>query len=204
MPLDLLMALAGYVTAMSVTPGPNNVMLLTSGVNSAFAAPSAYAGIALGVLTILALVGSGAGAPARDPIRASTPHSRSRASSTGLARLEDRYQRTAGSRRANAQAQVRSPPSKRPVPVGQSQAWAMGRDGRDGFHGAGKLRAEPARHGLRLHRGQPAERRRLDRRRHHGARNSGGARKAAGLQRGRMAILLLASSLPIVWDLVTS
>jgi threonine/homoserine/homoserine lactone efflux protein len=62
MPLDLLMALAGYVTAMSVTPGPNNVMLLTSGVNFGFRRTIPHmAGIALDVLTILALVGLGLG-----------------------------------------------------------------------------------------------------------------------------------------------
>ena len=62
MPLDLLMALAGYVTAMSVTPGPNNLMLLTSGVNFGFRRTIPHmAGIALGVLTILALVGLGLG-----------------------------------------------------------------------------------------------------------------------------------------------
>lgn len=62
MPLDLLMALAGYVTAMSVTPGPNNVMLLTSGVNFGFRRTIPHmAGIALGVLTILALIGLGLG-----------------------------------------------------------------------------------------------------------------------------------------------
>lgn len=62
MPLDLLLALAGYVTAMSVTPGPNNLMLLTSGVNFGFRRTIPHmAGIALGVLTILALVGLGLG-----------------------------------------------------------------------------------------------------------------------------------------------
>lgn len=62
MPFDLLMALAGYVTAMSVTPGPNNLMLLTSGVNFGFRRTIPHmAGIALGVLTILALVGLGLG-----------------------------------------------------------------------------------------------------------------------------------------------
>jgi threonine/homoserine/homoserine lactone efflux protein len=62
MPFDLLMALAGYVTAMSVTPGPNNLMLLTSGVNFGFRRTIPHMlGIALGVLTILALVGLGLG-----------------------------------------------------------------------------------------------------------------------------------------------
>jgi threonine/homoserine/homoserine lactone efflux protein len=62
MPLDLLMALAGYVTAMSVTPGPNNLMLLTSGVNFGFRRTIPHmAGIAFGVLTILTLVGLGLG-----------------------------------------------------------------------------------------------------------------------------------------------
>jgi threonine/homoserine/homoserine lactone efflux protein len=62
MPLDLLMALAGYVTAMSITPGPNNVMLLTSGVNFGFRRTIPHiAGIAIGVLAVLALVGVGLG-----------------------------------------------------------------------------------------------------------------------------------------------
>jgi threonine/homoserine/homoserine lactone efflux protein len=62
MPVDLLLALAGYVTAMSVTPGPNNLMLLTSGVNFGFRRTIPHmAGIAFGVLTILALVGLGLG-----------------------------------------------------------------------------------------------------------------------------------------------
>lgn len=62
MPFDLLLALAGYVTAMSVTPGPNNLMLLTSGVNFGFRRTIPHmAGIAFGVLTILALVGLGLG-----------------------------------------------------------------------------------------------------------------------------------------------
>lgn len=62
MPLDLLVALAGYVIAMSITPGPNNLMLLTSGVNFGFRRTIPHmAGIALGVLAVLALVGAGLG-----------------------------------------------------------------------------------------------------------------------------------------------
>ena len=36
MPSELLLALAGYALVMSMTPGPNNLMLLTSGVNFGF------------------------------------------------------------------------------------------------------------------------------------------------------------------------
>lgn len=62
MPFDLLIALTGYVIAMSITPGPNNLMLLTSGVNFGFRRTVPHmAGIAAGVLTVLALAGAGIG-----------------------------------------------------------------------------------------------------------------------------------------------
>ena len=36
MPLDVFLALVGFSFVSSITPGPNNIMLLTSGVNFGF------------------------------------------------------------------------------------------------------------------------------------------------------------------------
>ena len=60
MPASLLWALVGFAIATSVTPGPNNMMLLTSGVNFGFRRTVPHAlGVALGFTLMIALVGLG-------------------------------------------------------------------------------------------------------------------------------------------------
>lgn len=63
MPTDLLLALLGYAVAASVTPGPNNLLVLTSGVNHGVARTlPLIAGISLGFAFMLIVVGIGLGA----------------------------------------------------------------------------------------------------------------------------------------------
>ncbi len=60
MPIDLFLALTAYAFVTSVTPGPNNVMLLASGVNFGFRATLPHmCGIALGHAFMVFLVGVG-------------------------------------------------------------------------------------------------------------------------------------------------
>lgn len=62
MPGELLLALAGYAFVMSMTPGPNNLMLLTSGVNFGFRRTIPHmVGVGLGFIVMLVLVGLGIG-----------------------------------------------------------------------------------------------------------------------------------------------
>jgi threonine/homoserine/homoserine lactone efflux protein len=62
MPIDLFWALLLFVTAMTVTPGPNNTILLASGVNFGFRASiPLVAGIAFGLASMVALIGFGLG-----------------------------------------------------------------------------------------------------------------------------------------------
>ncbi len=63
MPTDLLFAMAGFALVMSITPGPNNVMLLASGVNFGFRRTIPHMlGICFGCLTMILGVGFGLGA----------------------------------------------------------------------------------------------------------------------------------------------
>ena len=63
LPLDMLMPLMLFAFVMSVTPGPNNVMLLASGVNFGFVRTIPHMlGIAIGVVVLLLAVGLGLGA----------------------------------------------------------------------------------------------------------------------------------------------
>jgi threonine/homoserine/homoserine lactone efflux protein len=58
----VLLALVGFIFACSVTPGPNNAMLLASGVNFGFRRTLPHmAGIALGCAVMVLLVGMGLG-----------------------------------------------------------------------------------------------------------------------------------------------
>ena len=60
MPPDLFLALAAYAFVTSITPGPNNVMLLASGVNFGFRRTLPHmCGIALGHAFMVFLVGVG-------------------------------------------------------------------------------------------------------------------------------------------------
>ena len=58
----LLLAFAGFAFVSSITPGPNNAMLLASGVNYGFRRTVPHiAGISLGCMIMLLLVGLGLG-----------------------------------------------------------------------------------------------------------------------------------------------
>jgi len=59
-PPDLLLALATYAFVTSVTPGPNNVMLLASGVNFGFRRTIPHMlGVVIGFSVMVAMVGLG-------------------------------------------------------------------------------------------------------------------------------------------------
>lgn len=62
MTLELLLALAGFAFATSITPGPSNLILLASGVNYGFRRSlPLMLGISAGFLTMVLLVGLGIG-----------------------------------------------------------------------------------------------------------------------------------------------
>jgi threonine/homoserine/homoserine lactone efflux protein len=62
MTAELILAFAGYAFVTSITPGPNNAMLLASGVNFGFARTIPHiAGINLGFGAMVLAVGLGAG-----------------------------------------------------------------------------------------------------------------------------------------------
>ena len=62
MTIDLFLALVIFAIVMSVTPGPNNVMLLASGVNYGFrrSIPHMF-GITIGFSFMIVVVGLGLG-----------------------------------------------------------------------------------------------------------------------------------------------
>ena len=63
MSLELLLAFAGFAFFSSVTPGPNNAMLLASGVNYGFRRTMPHiTGITFGFTAMFVLVGLGLGA----------------------------------------------------------------------------------------------------------------------------------------------
>ncbi len=63
MPLDVLLALVTFAVVSSVTPGPNNMMLMASGVNFGFARTIPHMlGIEVGFGLLLLAVGAGLGA----------------------------------------------------------------------------------------------------------------------------------------------
>jgi threonine/homoserine/homoserine lactone efflux protein len=63
MPFDTLVALLVYAFVTSITPGPNNLMLLSSGVNFGFARSVPHMlGIGIGFVVLLLAVGFGLGA----------------------------------------------------------------------------------------------------------------------------------------------
>ena len=62
MPLQLFLALAGFCAVTSWTPGPNNLLLLSSGVNFGFARTLPHmAGISIGFPVMIVLLGLGLG-----------------------------------------------------------------------------------------------------------------------------------------------
>ncbi|HEX2257994.1 MAG TPA: LysE family translocator [Afifellaceae bacterium] len=62
MDLEILLALVVFAFVMSITPGPNNLMVLTSGVNFGFRRTIPHMlGISAGLLTLLLAVGFGLG-----------------------------------------------------------------------------------------------------------------------------------------------
>jgi threonine/homoserine/homoserine lactone efflux protein len=66
MPLDLLIALAGFAVSSSITPGPNNLLVLASGLNHGIARSlPLIAGISLGFAFMLVAVGIGLGSAMR-------------------------------------------------------------------------------------------------------------------------------------------
>lgn len=63
MPLDVFLALTGFAFVSSITPGPNNIMLLASGVNFGFRRTIPHMlGIGAGFVSLLLGVGFGLGA----------------------------------------------------------------------------------------------------------------------------------------------
>ncbi|WP_176085806.1 LysE family translocator [Martelella sp. HB161492] len=63
MPLETFFALSGFAIAASLSPGPNNMMAFTSGVNFGYVRTLPHiAGIAFGFAFLLACVGAGLGA----------------------------------------------------------------------------------------------------------------------------------------------
>jgi len=63
MSTDTLLALLAYAFVTSITPGPNNIMLLTSGVNFGFTRTIPHMlGIGIGFVVMLLAVGLGVGA----------------------------------------------------------------------------------------------------------------------------------------------
>ncbi len=59
---ELLLAFIGFATAISITPGPNNTMLLASGANFGFVRTLPHlAGIVTGTMLMVLLVGLGLG-----------------------------------------------------------------------------------------------------------------------------------------------
>jgi threonine/homoserine/homoserine lactone efflux protein len=63
MSAGLMLAFASFAFVSSITPGPNNAMLLASGVNYGFRRTMPHiAGISLGCMVMLILVGLGLGA----------------------------------------------------------------------------------------------------------------------------------------------
>lgn len=62
MPPDLLLALLGFAFVSSITPGPNNLLVLTSGLNHGVArSMPLIGGISLGFAAMLVVVGLGLG-----------------------------------------------------------------------------------------------------------------------------------------------
>jgi threonine/homoserine/homoserine lactone efflux protein len=62
MPLDLLLALGTFAFVASITPGPNNLMLLTSGVNFGFARTLPHMlGVGFGFVFMILCIGFGVG-----------------------------------------------------------------------------------------------------------------------------------------------
>jgi threonine/homoserine/homoserine lactone efflux protein len=63
MSIDLFIALVGYAFVSSVTPGPNNMMLLASGVNFGFRRSVPHMlGVSIGFVLMVFVIGLGAGA----------------------------------------------------------------------------------------------------------------------------------------------
>lgn len=63
MPLDVFLACLGFALAASITPGPNTLMLMASGVNFGFRRTVPHmVGIGLGFMSLLSAVGFGLGA----------------------------------------------------------------------------------------------------------------------------------------------
>lgn len=63
MPVDVFLALLGFAIVSSVTPGPNNLMLLSSGVTFGFRRTIPHMlGIGVGFVILLLAVGAGLGA----------------------------------------------------------------------------------------------------------------------------------------------
>lgn len=62
MPLELLISTIGFAAAMAWTPGPNNFMLLASGVNFGFARTLPHMiGVSVGFPLMIVIVGTGLG-----------------------------------------------------------------------------------------------------------------------------------------------
>ena len=62
MPLDIFLALVVFSAVMAFTPGPNNIMLATSGVNFGFSPTIPHmAGVTIGFAILLSVCATGLG-----------------------------------------------------------------------------------------------------------------------------------------------
>ena len=60
MTIELILALAGFAFVTSITPGPNNIMLMTSGANFGFRRTIPHMlGVGIGFCLMIVLVGFG-------------------------------------------------------------------------------------------------------------------------------------------------
>ena len=138
MPFEILLALAGFSLASSVTPGPNNLMLLASGVNFGFRRTMPHMlGIVGGFASCCCAVGFGLGAVLRQ-----VPALHLAIKVVGgvyllFTRMEDRAPRDR-SERGNAAHDL---PRRPRLPVGQSQGLGHGGHRDVDLYGSDALRA---------------------------------------------------------------
>ena len=157
---DLLTAFVLFAFVSSITPGPNNTMLLASGVNFGVRRSIPHAmGISVGFMVMVLAVGLGLG-----EVFKAWPVLYSVLRYTGAAYLLYLAWKIATSGPLGAD----SPSARKPwgsggggIPVGQPQGLGDGGRGNHYLHACPGLRDECDRHRRTVRFGQPAQRRRL-------------------------------------------